>query len=409
MSAPDPSGKADVGAALRRFLPQWRPMEPHARRVLERLARCHTGAAGWSFWRCEACDSAQWRPLGCGDRHCPDCQHRRREEWLERQRKALLPVRCFHVVFTLPEPLRALVLQNPASLYRLLFDAASATLLHLGRERFQAEIGLTALLHTWGQTLGAHPHLHVLVTGGGLHRDPDGSHRWIGPKQRQYLFPVKLLGREFRTRFLRGLQERLPDLTLDGTLDPLREPARWTRWMRKLRDRPWVVFAKGSVAGPEAILQYLGRYTHRVAIANARIRRVDEQGVSFTYKDYRDGDRIKEMNLGGVEFVRRLSHHVLPQGFTKIRHYGLLGNNRRTKILPVAREALERSRWHHIDRTPPPPPPVTEEPECPHCGQTELVCVGRLDPLGKFTPLDRGARRLRIRTGDPPSCRGASP
>jgi Putative transposase/Transposase zinc-binding domain len=398
-----------VGVALRRFLPSFTHRyapDAHTLQVLKRLSRCHTGEAGWSLWQCGACSAAHWRPLGCGDRHCPDCQNRRREDWLAKQKQSLLPVRYYHWVFTLPASLRAVALQNQASLYRLLFDAAAGTLLRFGWENFNAELGVTALLHTWGQNLMDHPHVHCLVTGGGLRCDQDGTKCWIGPKQARFLFPVKAVSTVFAGKFIEALQQlqQKGKLCLEGHLTELAKPEAWERFIAQLRSAKWVVFAKGSVAGPESVLEYLGRYTHRVAISNARIEQVDEAGVRFRYKDYRTGGTTRTMTLVGEEFVRRLSLHVLPEGFTKIRHYGLLGNNRRAKAVPLAREALRGSQWEHrLVVSPRIVAWITDQGlTCPRCQQAELLCVGRLDRNGKFTPLAAGARQLRIHTGDPP-------
>lgn len=405
--APD-AGRLSVGTVLRRFLPEFTglyPQAPHTLHVLDRLSHCHTGRVGWSLWQCTLCRSSHWRPLGCGDRHCPDCQGQRREQWLEAQRGSLLPVRYYHWVFTLPSILRPLVLQNQTLLYRLLFDAASATLLQFGRERFGVEMGITALLHTWGQNLMDHPHVHCLVTGGGLQSAPDGSHRWVGPAQSRYLFPVKAVAAMFAGKFIDGLQQlrHHGKLTFEGTLASWKEDPAWRAMIAALRSRSWIVFGKGSVTGPESVLEYLGRYTHRVAIANSRITSMTDRTVSFRYKDYRDGSTLKTMTLSGVEFLHRLSLHVLPEGFTKIRHYGLLGNNRRKRMLPLAREALKDSRWH-VAIAPVEAHPVRhveEDIACPRCGAAELQCIGRLDAQGSFTPLAEGARRARIQLGEP--------
>lgn len=399
-----------MGAVLRRFLPEFTglyPQAPHTLHVLDRLSHCHTGRVGWSMWQCTLCRSSHWRPLGCGDRHCPDCQGQRREQWLEAQRESLLPVRYYHWVFKLPSILRPLVLQNQTLLYRLLFDAASATLLQFGRERLGVELGVTALLHTWGQNLMDHPHLHCLVTGGGLQTAPDGCHRWVGPTQSRYLFPVKAVAAMFAGKFIDGLQQlrHHGKLSFEGTLASWKEDPAWRAMIAILRSRSWIVFGKGSVTGPESVLEYLGRYTQRVAIANSRITSMTDRTVSFRYKDYRDGSALKTMTLSGVEFLHRLSLHVLPEGFTKIRHYGLLGNNRRKRMLPLAREALKDSRWH-VAIAPVEAHPVRhveEDIACPRCGAAELQCIGRLDAQGRFTPLAEGARRARIQLGEPPA------
>ncbi len=400
--APGPG--PSIAAVLRRFLPAFAgPLSPHSQQVLRRLARCHTGQLGWTLWQCAACSAAPWRPQGCGDRHCPECTARAREAWLERQQQALLPVRYFHWVFTLPAVLRPLALQNPKALYTLLFDAASATLLQFGAERFGVRLGLTALLHTWGQNLLDHPHLHCLVTGGGLTAaDPP---QWKGPPQTQFLFPVRAVGARFAAQFLAGLEalRSRGELHFEGRLAAWRDPAVWQRTLEPLHRRPWIVFAKGSVVGPESVLQYLGRYTHRVALSNARLLRMDERTVTFRYKDYRNGGVLREMTLDGRAFVRRFALHILPPGFTKIRHYGLLGNNRRSRDLPAARAALEPSPWR-VDLAPTqtPPAPQAERAGCPRCQGQDLICVGRLDAGGRFVPLRRGARLVRLQAGEPP-------
>jgi hypothetical protein len=307
----------------------------------------------------------------------------------------VLPVRYFHWVFTLPAVLRPLALQNPAALYALLFETASATLLQFGQERFQAELGITAILHTWGQNLMNHPHLHCLVTGGGL----TAQNTWSGPKQTRWLFPVRAVAQMFRGKFCAGLLQLHTNAKLQfhGELKALGQTDAFTELLRKLRTQRWVLFAKGSVVGPDHVLDYLGRYTHRVAISNGRLRSLDHNArtVTFAYKDYADGSRIKMMPLSGVEFIRRFLLHLLPPGFTKIRHYGLLGNNRRKQRVALARTALETSPLRFavkkID------PPLTFPPRpilCPHCQGTQLLCIGRIDSSGKCTLF---ARALLLR------------
>lgn len=401
--APGAQRPLTVAAVLRRFLPGFLtrgPVSPHTAKVLRRLSLCHTGELGWALWQCDHCQGAHWRPLGCGDRHCADCQIRPRQAWLEKQRRALLPVRYFHWVFTLPAGLRPLALQNQQAIYTLLFECASATLLQFGQERLGARLGITALLHTWGQTLGEHPHLHCLVTGGGLVSPPEDPPVWSGPKQAQYLFPVRAVAAMFAGKFLAGLQV----LRATGRLQSWRDPAQWASVLSSWRQAKWVVFGQGSVVGPEAVLDYLGRYTHRVALSNGRLLRLDQRTVTFRYKDYRQEGALRESTLDGVEFVRRLSLHILPSGFTKIRHYGILGNNQRARQLPLARLALQNSPWRW-EKPPPvserPPAPAPEPARCPRCGSDELTCVGRLDWTGRFFGQQRGALRLRLRTGEP--------
>ena len=242
-----------------------------------------------------------------------------------------------------------------------------------------------------------------MVTGGGL--TSDDPPQWRGPLQAQFLFPVRAVAAMFAGKFLAGLEQLRTEGTLQfyGRLTAWSDPAVWRRILQALRGTPWIVFAKGSVVGPESVLQYLGRYTHRVAISNGRLLRLDERTVTFRYKNYRNGDALREMTLAGPEFVRRFALHILPPGFTKIRHYGILGNNRRSRDIPAARTALERSPWR-VDLAPSKAIPASKaEPStCPRCESDELVCVARLDASGRFIPLQRGARALRLCTGEPP-------
>jgi hypothetical protein len=384
-----PSPELTVAQVLKVFLPEYldrHALPTHSLKVLRRLAQCRSGQLGWTIWHCQQCQRSHWRPHGCGDRHCPSCQHQRSRQWLEHQRTALLPVRYFHWVFTLPAALRPLALQNPAQLYRLLLDSASATLLQFGQERFRAELGITAILHTWGQNLMHHPHLHCLVTGGGL--TPQNT--WAGPKQTRWLFPVQAVAQMFQGKFCAGLLKlhATEKLQFHGQCQPLQGPAQFAAFLRQIRSQRWIVFAKGSVVGPDCVLDYLGRYTHRVAITNRRLRAIDliARTVSFTYKDYADASSLKTMTLTGVEFIRRFLFHLLPPRFTKIRHYGLLGNNRRQKRVLLARAALANSPLRFepkaaVQST----APLTSTLLCPHCQGTTLRCIGRIERSGKQT------------------------
>jgi hypothetical protein len=290
-----------------------------------------------------------------------------------------------------------MLLQNPAPLYRLLFESASATLLQFGQERFQAELGLTAILHTWGQNLMHHPHLHCLVTGGGL----TAQNTWAGPKQARWLFPVHAVADMFRGKFCAGLLQlqATGKLLFHGQLQSLQEPSAFAALLRQARSVRWVVFAKGSVVGPDCVLDYLGRYTHRVAISNGRLRSLDltARTLSFTYKDYADDNRTKAMPLTGVEFIRRLLFHVLPTGFTKIRHYGLLGNNRRRQRIPAAQAALKNSPLRFQPKSTKPAaaskPPLSAF-SCPHCQSTALRCVARIERSGALRLF--ASARLRV-------------
>ena len=393
-----PSGQPPeltLSQVLEVFLPEYlqtHALPAHQLKVLRRLVRCRSVPLGWTVWYCQHCQRSHWRPNGCGDRHCPSCQHQHSRQWLQQQRAALLPVRYFHWVFTLPAALRPLALQNPTALYDLLFASASATLLQFGQQRFGAQLGLTAILHTWGQNLMHHPHLHCLVTGGGL----TAQHTWAGPHQARWLFPVHAVGHVFRAQFCAGLLRlhATGQLQFHGALQPLSQSAAFAHLLRQLRGQRWVVFAKGSVVGPDHVLDYLGRYTHRVAISNSRLRALDPNAhtVSFSYKDYADGQRLKTMVLPATEFLRRFLLHVLPRGFTKIRHYGFLGNNRRHRYVPLARAALAHSPLRFQPQLARPPAAQTSAPlRCPHCQSADLRCVARITASGQCTFFARAS------------------
>jgi len=310
-------------------------------KVMWHIVTCRTAALGGHVDICDACGHERISYNSCRDRHCPKCQATARARWVAERMERLLPVPCFHVVFTLPAALRPLALRNKKVVYGLLFKAASSTLLTLTRDTkyLGAEIGLTAVLHTWGQTLCLHPHLHCIVTGGGLALD--GS-RWK-PGRQGYLLPLGVLSKLFRGRFLAGLQRARDKgkLDLSGSIEELDNPMRWAALRDSLYRTKWNTYAKPPFGGPEQVLRYLGAYTHRVAISDHRLVAMQDDRVSFTYKDYRDGSRRKTMSLDAVEFLRRFLLHVLPKGFVRIRHYGLwAARNVNTKLV-TARGLLE--------------------------------------------------------------------
>jgi len=301
-------------------------VSPEQAAVMQHLTACRTAALGGHVDSCDRCGFLRVSYNSCRDRHCPKCQSTKRAEWIEQRLARLLPVEYFHVVFTLPEQLKPLILRNRRLIYDLLFRTASATLLQLAADpkRLSAQIGLTAVLHTWGQNLLFHPHLHCVVTGGGL--CPDGT-RWVAARQ-GYLLPVKVLARLFRGKFLHGLQQlyEAGELICAGSTAALAEPNTWARLRDQLYHRDWVVYAKPPFGGAAQVYRYLGRYTHRVAISNARLVSMEGNRVCFRYKDYADGNRIKQMTLATEEFIRRFLLHVLPKRFVRIRHYGLLAS-----------------------------------------------------------------------------------
>ena len=312
----------------------------HQWRILRALLACRTPALGGHRYRCEDCGRSHFVPHSCRNRHCPLCQGEAAHRWLEQQEAALLPVPYFHLVFTLPHELNPLIRQNQRALYSLLFRAASQTLLEFGRNRFGAQVGITAVLHTWSQTLLDHYHLHGIVSGGGL--TGEGS-RWVAAPP-HYLFPVLALSAVFRGKFCAGLRQ----LYAAGKLEFHGQLAEWAgrsgfeRLLGQATRRSWVVYAKRPFAGPQQVLAYLSRYTHRVAISPRRLLALHPQPptVTFAWKDYADGARSKTMTLAVGEFVRRFCLHLLPERFVKIRHYGLLANRQRQTRIAQARALL---------------------------------------------------------------------
>jgi hypothetical protein len=354
-------------------------LSPHQWKTVRALAACRTGALGGQLFRCTTCEREHFVAHSCRNRHCPQCQGALAAEWLTQQEAALLPVSYFHLVFTLPHVLNGLIRQNRCVLFKLLFDAASSTLLEFGEGELHAQIGITAVLHTWSQTLLDHYHLHCIVTGGGVALD---GTKWVS-SQTHYLFPVKAMSRMFRGKFLDGLARRFAagELKFHGQLIPLAQPAFFSALTRQAASTPWVVYAKRPFAGPKDVLAYLSRYTHRVAISNRRLISADAQSVSFDYKDYAQGAEHKIMKLDSVEFVRRFCLHILPERFVKIRHYGLLGNRQREKRLEQVRQLLGAS----VPAVPDDAPTVKEIDAqrplaCPFCQKTTLVLLGQIGP-----------------------------
>ncbi len=308
--------------------------------VLKALAACRTAQLGGHVMECDHCGHQKQAYNSCHNRHCPKCQASLRAQWFEDRQRDLLPVEYFHVVFTLPDSLGPLALQNKQVIYNLLFRATSETLLEAaaGWKDLKAKIGFFAILHTWGQKLDLHPHLHCVVPGGGL--SLDGT-RWVSCP-RGFLMPVKLLSRLFRGKFLAFLKEahRRGELTCKGRLQPLESYPAFKSWLSPLYEKDWVVYAKPPWKGPEYALKYLARYTHRVAIANQRLQSIDNGQVTFTYKDYRHQHRQRTLTLAATEFIRRFMMHVLPHGFVRIRYYGFLANTHRKEQLRKIRELL---------------------------------------------------------------------
>jgi len=312
------------------------------KRVLRAIESCRTAALGGHLERCDQCGHERNAYNSCANRHCPKCQSLPRAKWIEKRREELLPCEYFHVVFTLPAALAPLALQNKQHMYGLLFRATAETLQDIAADpkHLGARIGFFAILHTWGQTLTLHPHLHCVVPGGGLSRD--GS-RWVACRRAGFFLPVRVLSRRFRRLYLRHLERAhaAGKLQFHGDLQHLSQRQAFARHLAPLRKAEWVVYAKPPFGGPERALDYLGRYTHRVAISNNRLQQLKDGQVTFTYKDYKDEHQQKRMTLSADEFLRRFLLHVLPDGFQRIRHYGLLGNRHRAEHLTRCRELLE--------------------------------------------------------------------
>jgi len=313
----------------------------------------------------------------CRNRHCPKCQNTQRESWIENRKQDLLPVPYFHVVFTVPDTLNELYIHHPVHMYNLLFSSVWETIAQFSFTKLHAETGMVAVLHTWGQNLSLHPHLHCIVPGGGINYRGEWKQVNTSVNGKVFLFRVENLSSVFRAKFITGLQKRLPQDQ---------------QFIRELKRTNWVVYAKEPFAGPEQVIEYLGRYTHKVAISNHRLIKVDDSGVTFRWRDYRD-NREKVMALQGVEFLRRFCQHILPRRFVRIRHYGLLSTSRRPELrnLQIAfglKPALQKPKkhWKELCRQ-----YLGYDPDlCPCCGKGLMITIewfeaGRPPPLHLIT------------------------
>jgi hypothetical protein len=351
-------------------------------KVMSAIERCRTAALGGHVAACEndACGRTVICFNSCRDRHCPKCQGSAAREWLAAREAELLPVPYFHVVFTLPAPIASIAYQNKAAIYGLLFKASAETMLRIAADpkHLGARIGITSVLHTWGSAMTHHPHVHMIVPGGGLSRD---GQRWIAGRP-DYLLPVLALSQLFRGRMLSTLLEAHGEgrLKFSGENAPLADKKAFKAFLKPLWNCDWVVYAKKPFSGPGAVLAYLARYTHRVAISNSRLISADADGVTFKYKDYRiEGpERYKTMTLSPHEFIRRFLLHVLPKGFHRIRHYGLLANGSRVENIARARALLgvstaaEANNPATAEKVQTDSPRVLPRP-CPCCGGRMLV------------------------------------
>jgi hypothetical protein len=365
------------GAAYR----EARPVPLSHQRVPHAIEVCRTAALGGHIEQCNQCGYRRPVYNSCRNRHCPKCQTLARAQWLEERRAELLPVGYFHNVFTLPHEFNDLAAANPCLLYGLLFRSVAATLQSFAADPqygLGGQVGFTAVLHTWDQKLLYHVHLHCVIAGGALSTD---GQCWI-PARRNYLFPVRELSRDFRSRFLKGLRQvfQRNQLVFPGRLMALADATLFTEFLARLAAKDWVVYSQPPFGGPDKVLEYLSRYTHRVAISNRRLLDIADGQVTFAYRDRRDGNQLKELTIAAQEFIRRFLLHVTPPGLCRIRHYGFLSNRRKEQQLPRCRELLGQ-----------PPPPNAKAPldlvalilrftgtdvtRCPHCQKGTLVAV----------------------------------
>ena len=357
-----------------RFLDRYRASYDFQQLKAHRAIRnCRTAALGGHLDACSRCGHQAISYNSCRNRHCPKCQTQARERWLAAQQRELLATSYFHVVFTVPHELNVLAKDNARCYYDLLFAASAATALKIAADpkHLRAEIGIISVLHTWGQNLLLHPHIHCVIPAGGL--APDHSH-WVHPRY-PFFLPVKVLSRVFRGKFLAGLKTlyRTNKLRCNGPAAGLAAPKQFAKLLQRLHRQDWVVYAKPAMGGPVQVLRYLGRYTHRVAISNHRLLSFDGERVTFRWKDYAHGGKQRKMTLQATEFLRRFFLHVLPKGFVRIRHFGFLANRFRARLLPLARVLLASapmpetstasevalSNWH-----------------CPHC-KTPMIVIER--------------------------------
>ena len=346
--------RGDAGGGTRRRSAQ-------QQKVVDALVSCRTAALGGFRAACDHCGAVTIQYASCRNRHCPKCQTLSQTRWVERQCADLLDIDYWHVVFTLPHELNPVARRNPALIYGLLFKAASRTLLAFGRNPrwLGGELGITMVLHTWGQNLGPHIHVHCIVTGGGL--SPDGQ-RWLTPARKGFLFPTAALSKVFRGKYLDFLERAHRNGELQLSAGDGDRPA-FERLKTALRAHDWVVYTKAPFAGARHVLAYLGRYTHKTAIANHRLVGFDGEHVRFRWRDYADGNQVKVMRLGADEFIRRFLLHVLPHGFTRLRHYGLLANRCRARKLARCRDLLGQ------------PAPEPREPETTQAMMVRLTGI----------------------------------
>jgi hypothetical protein len=385
-----PAPTLELASIFRQHGPAYRqahslPLQQH--RLMQAIETCRTPLLGGSVEWCSHCGYEHMQYRSCRNRHCPKCQAVARAQWLQARTAELLPVPYFHVVFTVPEQIAAIAFHNPEVVYRILFRAASETLLTIARDpkHLGASIGFFAVLHTWGQNLHLHPHLHCVVPGGGV--SADGQWRSCRPG---FFLPVRVLSRLFRRLFLQALRQAhdAGQLCFFGDRQSLRDRRAFTRHLDPLAKLEWVVYAKPPFGGPRQVLEYLGRYTHRVAISNQRLLALEDGRVSFAYKDYRHPEKRKVMTLESGEFIRRFLLHTLPCGFQRIRYYGLFANCHRVVCLQRCRELLTMPVTELLPRPGEARDCSGSGPRlCPRCRTGPMVVIAVLLPCHGPVPL----------------------
>jgi Putative transposase/Transposase zinc-binding domain len=391
--------RLEVAEVFRQFAEEYLTKygaSPEQRRVLRDVQNCRTAVLGGHVEQCDQCGHQKIAYNSCRNRHCPKCQGPARARWMQAREAELLPVPYFHVVFTLPEALGPLALQNKTVVYDVLFRAVGETLLEVAAnpKRLGARIGFLAVLHTWGQNLMHHPHVHCVVPAGGLSANGEA---WV-PGREGFFLPVRVLSRVFRGKFIAFLKQAIGRGALEyhGSLTPLADPAAMEHLLDQVVRYDWVVYAKRPFGGPETVLKYLARYTHRVAISNRRLLHLENGQVTFSWKDYAHGNRQSTMTLAAVEFMRRFLLHVLPSSFVKIRYYGFMANRHRSENLARCRVLLVQTSAAMDQGSPEETKPTAEVLEdtptfrCPACQKGTMRIIQRLErqrePLATFRP-----------------------
>lgn len=372
--------KIELAEVFRRFGRAYRKANKlplYIIKTMNAIEKCRTAALGGHIEKCGTCGHIRISYNSCRNRHCPKCQGMAQGKWINARKQDLLPVKYFHLVFTIPEQLNPIAIRNQKEIYNILFKASAETLTDLGKDPkyLKAEIGFISILHTWGQTLMHHPHIHCILPGGGLSLD---KKHWVYSKKK-YFLPVKVLSKLFRGKFLYYLKKAFKEqkVKFPGKINIFKEQKEFLKLIDDLYKKDWVVYCKPTLENTEKVIEYLGRYTHRVAITNNRIEKIENKKVTFSWKDYKDGSKNKKMTLDADEFIRRFLPHILPDGFMKIRHYGLLSNKNRNNKLKLCKTLLDQNneKQNTLEK-------ATEESykSCPCCSQGKMLTIEIFQP-----------------------------